>query len=104
MEEMDTRHNWDPNVQDAKIIKEFNDDGVFAYMKTKKVAVVSSRDQYLFIHRRTTSTCPQFPGKRVYILACKSKNLSAYPETPNCVRAQTLISGTMIVEEEPGKL
>ena len=35
---------WDPNYMEGKLIKKIGEDTALTYMKTKKVAVVSSRD------------------------------------------------------------
>ena len=52
--------------------KEVADDAALIYMKTKKIAVVSSRDQYLFAIKKLIPAESSPTGKRIYILAAKS--------------------------------
>ena len=40
----ETTSLWDPNFLEGKLLKRIGEDTALTYMKTKKVAVVSSRD------------------------------------------------------------
>ena len=52
MEDYSNRHHWDPNFEKGMMVKEIGPDVSLHYVKTKKVAVVSSRDQYLLIYAK----------------------------------------------------
>ena len=58
----------------------------------------------MFAIKRLQSAEQSPTGKRIYILAAKSKDLPNYPPTDGCVRAQTLLSGHYVEEIEPGVL
>jgi len=50
IEDVDIRSQWDPNMDSAKKIHAFDDvGGAFVYLKLKKIAIVSSRDQYMLV-------------------------------------------------------
>ena len=74
------------------------------YIKTKKVAMVSSRDQYICMVRRDTPANMSPSGRRKIIIAGKSKELEEYPPTQGVVRARTLISGFYIDVLKPDVL
>jgi hypothetical protein len=74
------------------------------YIKTKKIAMVSSRDQYVLVHVRDTPANQSATGNRTVIVALKSYNSDAYPKIDGCVRADTIISGYYIEEIAPNKL
>jgi hypothetical protein len=52
MANYDTRHLWDVNFESGKLVKEIGPMVQMHYLKTKKVAVVSSRDQYVVIYKK----------------------------------------------------
>ena len=94
----DNRHIWDQNFDSGGLIKQIGANVQLHYIKTKKIAMVSSRDQYLVIYRKDIPADLSDTGKKQCIVACKSKDLEEYPPTPGNVRAQTHISGYFIEE------
>lgn len=74
IEDQDTqkKKEWDPNLLEGQMEKEISEDAALIYMKTKKIAVVSSRDQYLVAIKRLIPADQSPNGKRIYILAAKS--------------------------------
>lgn len=71
------------------------------YVKTKKVAVVSSRDQYIVIYRKDILAQSSPSGKRVMMMAARSVDLDEYPPSPGIVRAKVAISGYYMEQIEP---
>jgi len=69
-------------------------------MKTKKVAMVNSRDSYSIVNRRIEEP---IKGKhKKLLLASKSKNMADYPAISGCVRSETILSGFIFDEIKPG--
>jgi hypothetical protein len=101
MQNYDTRHEWDQNFEKGGLVKVIGPNVGLHYIKTKKVAMVSSRDQYVIIARREIPPNQSPSGKRTMVIAGRSKDLDQYPPTPGVVRAQTKISGYWIEEIEP---
>lgn len=48
----DIRKIWDPNMMINKSIKILGENTWIVYSKTKKIAVVSSRDMFQLVHKR----------------------------------------------------
>ena len=48
----ENRHIWDMNYDSGENLKQIGVGVQFHYIKTKKIAMVSSRDQYLVIYRK----------------------------------------------------
>ena len=72
------------------------------YLRTKKIALVSSRDQYLIFVDKWLSASESPSGRRSLVLAAKSAPPSEdYPPTNGAVRASTIISGWWLEELEP---
>jgi len=46
LENISIRADWDQNIQEARLVKDMSEasGAVLTYVKTKKIAVVSSRD------------------------------------------------------------
>lgn len=92
--------HWNPIQQEAKEILQISDDCKITYMKTKKVAMVSSRDSYSVVFKRL-----QEKGKlRKLMLANKSKNLTNYPPISGAVRSTTILSGFIFDEIKEGTI
>ena len=104
IEDNDTRAEWDPNMHSGALVKDmFKVGAALSYLKTKKIAVVSSRDQYFMIQTRKFEANSKSPvkNKQVYFMAAKSKDLPEYGQTENCVRATTYLTGYYVIETEP---
>jgi hypothetical protein len=77
------------------------DSCAFNYVKTKKIAVVSSRDQYMMAQTRRLEASKSPNGKKCIYIALKSKDLPDYPPIDGVVRIQTILTGFYLVELEP---
>jgi hypothetical protein len=77
------------------------DSCAFNYVKTKKIAVVSSRDQYMMAQTRRVEASKSQNGKKCIYIALKSKDLPDYPPVNGVVRIQTILTGFYLVELEP---
>ena len=55
MTDYDTRGQWDYNFHSGRLVKPIGPDVELHYMKTKKMALVSPRDQYILIASRNIS-------------------------------------------------
>lgn len=71
------RKLWDPNVIVNKEIKRLGEDVVIVYTKTKKIAVVSSRDMFNLFHLRMVEGEKSKSGKPEMFITCKSRE---FPE------------------------
>lgn len=98
---MELRSKWDPNVAETQFIKVLGDCCAFNYVKTKKIAVVSSRDQYMMAQTRRLEASKSPNGKKCIYIALKSKDLPDYPPIDGVVRIQTILTGFYLVELEP---
>ncbi len=94
---------YDPNYMEGVKIKDIGPRVSLHYLKTKKVAVVSSRDQYLLVTNKLIEPEQSPTGNRILIIGSRSKDLDQYPPIKGCVRAETKISGYYIEEVVPGK-
>ena len=95
LQDFDQNKYWNPNMQEGKEVLQIADDCFFRYMKTKKVAMVSSRDQYSVIFKRMTED--KGKHRKLYI-ASKSKDLANYPPTQGAVRSEVILSGFIFDE------
>jgi len=77
------------------------DSCAFNYVKTKKIAVVSSRDQYMMAQTRRVEASKSPNGKKCIYIALKSKDLPDYPPVDGVVRIQTILTGFYLVELMP---
>lgn len=75
MSNYDTRGQWDQNFESGKMVRQIGPMVQLHFMKTKKVAMVSSRDQYIVIYRKEIPAQYNPSGKRAVIIAAKSHNL-----------------------------
>ena len=87
MQDYSKRGIWDANFDSGHLIKQVGPMVQLHYINTKKVAVVSSRDQYVLIFRKEIPAECNPSGKRAVIIAAKSKEFAEYPPTPGIVRA-----------------
>lgn len=101
MSNYDNRHKWDANFESGRMVRDIGPNVQLHYIKTRKVAMVSSRDQYLVIYRKEIPANVNPSGKRALIIAAKSIDHDEYPPVQGAVRAQTKISGYFIEELEP---
>jgi START domain len=93
---------WDPNYCEEELKMRLGDNVVVKYSKTKKIAVVSSRDFYLVVAHKYFDA-DRSPTKRpLLIIGAKSRDL--FPVNTGVVRAVNYISGYYIEEVEKGKL
>ena len=67
-------------------------------MKTRKVAMVSSRDMYIVLTHRMIPAESSPTGKKIMIIAGRTCELPQYPENAGIVRAATHITGYYIEE------
>ena len=72
-----------------------------AYSKTKKVAMVSSRDAYQIVFKCKKESGTENKNRRL-IISSKSKNMDDYPPVSGCVRIDTILSGFIFDEVKPG--
>lgn len=68
------RHLWDSNYSAGGVIKSLGEDSELHYIKTKRVAMVSPRDQYLVINRRNIEPEESPTGNRIVIIGARSKD------------------------------
>lgn len=74
------------------------------YHMTKKVAMVSPRDQYLVVCNRFYEAADSPSGKKLLVLASKSRDGEMFPCRSEIVRAKTLMGGYLLEEVEEGKI
>ena len=101
MSNYETRHLWDQNFESGRLVRQIGPQVQLHYIKTKKVAVVSSRDQYVVIYMKEIPAEFNPSGKRAIIFAARSIDLDEYPPTPGAVRSLTKISGYYMEQIEP---
>ena len=88
-------------MAETRFIKVLGDSCAFNYVKTKKIAVVSSRDQYMMAQTRRVEASKSPNGKKCIYIALKSKDLPDYPPVDGVVRIQTISTGFYLVELMP---
>lgn len=97
-----SKPDWDPNYQEGRLVKQIGDSVDLHYLRTKKIALVSSRDQYLVYVEKWLSAAESPSGRRTLAVAAKSAPPSGdCPPAEGCVRAATIITGWWIEELEP---
>ena len=96
-----TRHLWDCNYAEGYLVKEMSENISIHYIKTKKVAVVASRDQYLVISLQTIKAEDSPSGKKRMIVGARSKDIDEYPPKDGIVRASSFITGWYLEEIRP---
>lgn len=94
--------DWDPNFHEGRKVMDIGGSVELHYLRTKKIAVVSGRDQYLVFVEKWLPATASPSGRRTVVLAAKSLQPNEnYPATEGCVRASTIISGWWVEELEP---
>lgn len=104
MKNPDNRFDWDQNYENGYTEKILSENTRIDYLKTKKVAMVSSRDMYLVLMNKKIPAESSPTGKQIFIIAGKSCTLPGYPETKGAVRAVAYISGYYIEELGPNEI
>lgn len=104
LQDYNRKTEWDPNFAEGYKVMDIGDNVQLHYLRTKKVAVVSSRDQYMLICNRYIEPENSPNGKRTLIIGTRSLDHDKFPPKPGYVRAFTFMSGYYIEEIEPGKL
>lgn len=74
------------------------------YLKTKKIAMVSSRDMHIVLTNKVIPVERSPTGKKTVIIAGKSCSLPQYPENAGIVRAICHITGYYIEELSPSEV
>ena len=101
LENQEIKPEWDPNHMESKIIKDIGENVQIQYFKSKKVAMVSSRDGYIVICSKELQPEETESGNKIIKIGVKSLNSDKYPEIKGVVRAQTIISGYYLEELKP---
>jgi hypothetical protein len=91
-----TRGTWDINYDSGYLLKTLTDQISIHYIKTKKVAVVSSRDQYLNLSVRTVEAEDSPSGYKRSIVGARSWDFEQYPPKKGIVRASTFMTGWVL--------
>lgn len=96
LNDYETRGIYDVNYDNGFLVKELTDDISIHYIKTKKVAVVSSRDQYLILCLKMIDAQTSPTGYRRKIVGARSKDFEQYPTKNGIVRASTFMTGWVL--------
>ena len=97
----DVRGDWDVNFDSGQRIKQMDEFSSIHYLKTKKVAVVSSRDQYLNLKLRTVEPEDSPSGFKRKIIAHRSIDFDELPPKDGIVRASVFLTGWVLEQIEP---
>lgn len=101
IEDYKMRGIWDVNYNNGYLINQITDEISIHYIKTKKVAVVSSRDQYLTLSVKLIDSKNSPTGNKLKIVGARSKDWEQYPPNQGIVRASTFMSGWVLEQIEP---
>ena len=115
MEDFKNRAKWDANFQEGGVVKELGANSQFHYVRTRRVAVVSSRDAYTAIRKMNRDPSNglvqrhiRTKGKvlRSMIIACKSVELGddITPSASGIVRIICYLTGYFVQEVESNEV
>ena len=90
-------------MKEAKAVKQLGPDCFITHIKTKKIAMVSSREQFLCLTSRSQEADQSKSGKREFCISGKSKELPefAHLSDPSAVRGNAVLNGFLFIETSP---
>ena len=104
MDNPDFKKYWVPNYEIGHIERHLSENVRIDYVKTKKVAVISSRDMYMVLMKKFIQPEKSPTGKKLVVIAGKSCDLPCFPEHSGVVRAVNYMSGYYIEELGPSEV